>query len=41
MHEKLEVRMDGVLLVEDDDHVEKLLGCQMQSNMKWGTSVQA
>ena len=28
--------MGGVLLVEDDDHVEKLLGCQMQSNMKWG-----
>jgi hypothetical protein len=33
--EKVNVEMDNVVLKEDDDHYELLLGCYIQANLKW------
>ena len=33
--ERLEVNMDGVVLKEDPDHCEVLLGCHIKLNLKW------
>ena len=37
---QIEVYMDGVLLEENPEHSEVLLGCQIQGNLKWQKQVQ-
>ena len=36
---KVQVTMDGVALVENDEKVETLLGCQIEPNLKWHKQV--
>ena len=40
LNDKLEVRMDGFLLEECDKKCEFLLGCHIQSNLKWSQQVE-
>ena len=35
LEEQLEVTMDNTLLKEDEDNCEFLLGCRIQSDLKW------
>ena len=35
LHSKVEVEMDGVQLVESIEGSETMLGCELESNLKW------
>ena len=40
MTNQMQVFMDGLLLQENPEHVENLLGCKIQANLKWKKQVQ-
>ena len=41
LHEPVQVTMDNVILKEDKDKTELLLGCHIQANLKWHTQISA
>ena len=40
LDDEIDVTMDGIKLVESEDEFELLLGCQLQSSLKWHIQIE-
>ena len=40
LSQKVVVEMDGIVLSEDNENTELLLGCHIQANLKWKKQVE-